>query len=171
MNRFTVPRLLVTGAVLVALIVGCSGGGNPSFPTDQNHSLAGPTLKLGDITQTGDEITVAVEYTGAKNVRAMSFRVGFDSAGLRPLDVDWSPSVGGNDSCFQMLDRAGFLPLAMASMGNPDGLTGDGILCNLRFMVLDRGHRMPWIIDDRRFLVAKDIMGRPLNLCVGGGAR
>ena len=168
MNRLTLPRLLFTGAVLVVLIVGCSGGGSPSLPSDQNHSLAGPTLILGDITQTGDEITVAVEYTGAKNVRAMSFRVGFDSNQLQPVNVDWSPSVSDQDSCFEMMDRPGFLPLAMARLGDPDGLSGDGVLCRLRFKVLDARHRNPWIINERGYLVAKDVIGRPLDLCVGG---
>jgi hypothetical protein len=172
MKRLTILRLIATGAILVAIIVGCSGGGsNPTTPPDQLRGASNVILTLGQVTQNGSEISVRVEYSGAVNLRALSFRAGFDPAGLRPMEVQWGEAVTDQDSTFQLLDRDGFLPLALVTFDDSVSLNGSGTLCTLKFTVLDGGRAKPWIIPDPAYLVAKGPQGQPLNMTVGGESR
>jgi len=172
MKRLTIPRLVATGAILVAIIVGCSGGGSkPTAPPDQLRAVSDVVLTLGQVTRNGNEISVPVEYSGAVNLRALSLRAGFDPAGLRPMEVKWGETVTDKDSTFQLLDRDGFLPLALVTFDDSACLNGSGTLCTLKFTVLDSERAKPWIIADPAYLVAKGPQGQPLNMTVGGESR
>lgn len=169
MKRLSITRLVATCVLLVAIAIGCSGGGNgPSIP-DQSRD-ASIVLTLGKAETTNGEISIPVNFSGAKELHAMSCRIGFDPAGLQPLDVQWS-GLCPDDSTFQMIDRPGFVPLAIAAFGRPDGINGDGVLCTVRFKVLDSSRARCRIIDDPAYLRARDRKGRPLGMCVGGGSR
>jgi hypothetical protein len=171
MKRLTILRLLAIGVMLVAIAVSCSGKGTPTTPADQNNSKSTATLSLGDAIETGDEISVPVEYADASDLYSFSFRIGFDPAGLRPEEVMWDKSIGPDDSTFQMLDREGFVPMAIARLSGARGFDGSGTLCTMKFRVLDPNRARPWIIDDPNFLVGRDHTNRPCRMRVRGEAR
>jgi hypothetical protein len=172
MTRLTFLRFFAMASVLVAVVIGCSGGGGgPVAPVDQQSPDRVIGIALGDIVQSGNELTAEVRFTGAVDMHALSFRVGFDPAGLKPVEVTWSDAVTVEDSTFQLLDRDGFVPLAMATFGGFGSLNGDGSLCTVRFTILDATKSAPWIIPDPAYLVARDSAGQPLSLVAGGGPR
>ena len=173
MKRPLFLRFFASCAILAWLIMGCSGGsGSPAEPPlNDTRSAAGGTISLGAPVETGNEIAIPVEFSDACDLYAMSFRVGFDPDGLRPIGVDWTDVVGDEDSTFQLLDRRGFVPLAFARFSGLPGIAGDGDLCTLRFRILNREHAGVWIIPDEEYLVARDSMGRRLTLLAGGESR
>jgi len=157
-------------AILAWLIYGCSGGsGSPTAPPlDEIRDTVGGVLTLGSPVISGDEIAVSVEYSDAYDLYAMSFRVGFDPAGLRPVGVEWGDIVGDEDSTFRFLNADGIVPLAFARFSGLPGIDGSGTLCTLRFRILDPQSSDVRIIPDMEYLVARDSMGRPLTLTVRG---
>jgi hypothetical protein len=173
MKRLSVPRVMVLCAILAWMVCGCSGGsGSPTAPPlQENRETAGGVLTLESPVVSGDEISVAVEYSDAHDLYAMSFRIGFDSDGLRPVGVEWGDIVGDEDSTFQFLNAGGIVPLAFARFSGLPGIDGNGTLCTVRFRILDPERTDIGIIQDPDYLVARDSMGRPLTLAAGGESR
>ncbi len=171
MNRLSPVRVLALGAIILFLTLGCSHrSGSPMAPDDVGD-LAGGTISLGTPVVDGDGISVPVEFSGAVDLYALSFRVGFDPEKLSPVAVEWSDELGEEDSTFQTLDRKGFVPLAFVRFNGISGLRGNGRLCTLRFRRLGEQDSTPWIIADREYLVAYNALRSRLILDVGGEAR
>jgi hypothetical protein len=168
MKRLTVTRLFATGILLVAIAIGCSSGKGPLSPEPSRQNSM--FLSLGNVEQNGNEITIEVNYSRAVELRALSFRLGYDPQGLKPVDIQWN-DLSPDDSTFQILNRDGFLPLAIAAFGRPIGIDGNGTLCTIKFQVLDPSRGGVHIIDDPAFLVAKDLTGTSIDMSVGGGSR
>ena len=174
MKRFYIPRYLIAVAFFIVLAVACSKGSNsPVAPTDDtnNGDSLGGKISLGMPIETGDEIAYPVQFGEAADLYAMSFRVGFEPSGLEPIGVEWSDEVGEEDATFHVCDQRDFVPLAFARYSGMPGLQGHGTIAFVRFRIISRDHRHPWIINDVRFLKARDSVGNNLRLESGGDSR
>jgi len=173
MYRLRPLRFLATGVILAFLAVGCSHGSrspvSPDVPGDR--STAAATIALGAVVETGNEISVPVDYSDADDLYAMSFRVGFDPAGLVPVAVEWGRVVEEEDAIFHKLDCSGFVPLAFTRFSGLRGIGGDGTLCTLRFRVLDQERANCRLVADEDYLVAFSSLGERRTLRIGGEAR
>ena len=174
MRRFNSLRYIAPVMLLLVLIISCShGADSPAYPdlSDGDKEIASGTVSLGPVETIGNEISIPVEFSGVDDLYALSLRVGFDSEGLVPVNVEWSGIIGEEDATFQLLDRKGFLPLAFARLSGMPGIKGEGTLCTLRFSVIDPELANPWIISDEDYLVAYNAFGSRLNLETGGESR
>ena len=170
MCRFSILRSICVGLLFVAVLVGCAGGGDPVVP-DQEREASSVRIFLGELVDEGDTIVVPVEFADAEDLYAFSFRVGFQQGCVEPLEVEWVSPSGEDISTFYLLDRPGFVPVAVANFTGEPGLSGNGTICRLRFRVLRRECMSPWLVDDPEYLVARDHHGRALRMRVGGGPR
>jgi len=174
MKRFYFPRFVIVIAILIMLAVACSkGSDSPLVPNDNSDSTdtLGGRISLGIPVQDGDEVIIPVEFSGAVDLYAMSFRVGFGPNGLEPVGIQWSNQVGEEDATFSHLNQHNYVPLAFARYSGMPGLDGHGTLAHLRFRILDPNYDGPWIIRDRQFLRARNSIGVELRLEVGGDSR
>jgi hypothetical protein len=173
MKRLTFPRSIATGVILAFLALGCAGGSGDGEPTTPSLPREGGRviLSLGTAGELGGRIEIPVDFAEAVDLYALSFRVGFDPEGLRPESVEWSDVVGDEGATFELVNQPGIIPLALVRLDGNRGIEGSGILCVLRFEVLDPGRASPWIVADPGFLVAYDSLKRPVALVVGGEAR
>ena len=174
MKRFTIPKFLATGVILVSILVGCSHGSggptDPGFP-DGTNDTPDFTIRLVQGAETANEIEFTVELDDVVDVSALSFRIGFNAESLEPVSVEWGNLVDEEDATFHLLNRPGFVPLAFARMNGLSGLDSGGRLCTLRFRIRSRERVRAWVIDDPEYLVARDSLGRRLRMRVGGDGR
>ena len=161
--RYPAALLLIS-----IMLFGCSGG-NPSEPIVPRNQ-EGITLTLGILSPEpaqGVEVTIPVLVSDAENLYAFSFRVEFDPAGLKPVDVNWGDFKGETDATFNPLDRPGLLPLGYSRLDGR-GFNGDGTVCTFKFTVLDPTRINIRIVDEPGYLVAYNPAHEILDLVVGG---
>jgi ribosomal protein S6E (S10) len=168
MNRFSLPRLVVIGTVLVWIALGCSHGSNNPVSPGEDNRTADVSITIGPATEEAGEIVYPVTLEGVKDIGALSFRIGFDPDGLEPAGVEWGGMVREDDATFGLMNRRGFVPLAFARMSGSGGLNADGELCRMRFRIRDHERVRAWLVDDPGFLVAKNSFGHRLRMRVRG---
>jgi hypothetical protein len=169
MFRFTIPGIICTTLLLVAISIGCSNKGNvsPLVPVDEGDTNE-VSIYLGDAVTIDDLVSVPLFVSGAEAVSAISLRIGFNEEYLEPIGVEWSPEFVDGGSTFQLFNQRNYLPLAFAKAGETIGSSNALEICRLRFRLKDGVESIPWIIDDPDHLVAYDLRKTRLAVLTGG---
>lgn len=171
MKRLQLPRSIVTIVILAFVAIGCSGGSGDPITPGPDHQAAEVSISLGPGEEIDGFMVYPVMLEEVTDISAISFRIGFDTEGLKPVGVEWGDTITGEDGTFHMLDRPDFLPIAFARMNGRNGIRGDGEFCRVRFRIRDRERIRAWLIDDPDFLVARDSLGNRLRMRVRGENR
>ncbi|HDS31061.1 MAG TPA: hypothetical protein ENN67_08470 [Firmicutes bacterium] len=171
MNRFRIPYFLAIGALVAIVIIGCTGGSDDPIVLDADSRVAEVFISLGEPEIDGDEIEYPVILEGVKDIKAMSFRIGFDPDGMEPVGYRWSHMVRNDDATFCLMNRHDFVPFSFARMSKMSGLNTDGEFCRLRFRIRNHERIRAWLVDDPGYLVVKNSLNQRLRMRVRGEGR
>lgn len=185
MNRHrpkTLVRYFMLAGFVLAVLVGCGGGGGPRLmpPVDQalpqtaapqtqgvpeRNRLVASQPALAQLAP-GSEFDFVLSADLSQELYQMSSRIGFDPAVVQPESVTYGSLLPSDAVRMSRRDLPDTVPFAFTAPPGHAGIpAGSGELLRVRFRLLGNpvGGRAVWLVNNAEYLQLRDRIGRRLS--------